>query len=699
VSQKNFVAKHGLTVGNTTIDATTDVANLINVYANGNVTLGNIANVHILGGAANQVIQTDGSGNLIWINSTLDGVMTNTIDPFTGDGNTSNFTLSVTPVSTAFTTVVIDGATQLKSAYSLTGNVLTLSSAPANGVSMEVTTVNGANALAPTLNSIINGNSSVTVALDGDITATTTGNVILGNSVTANYFTGRLYGTANTAVVANTVAGANVTGTVANATYALSSNTANSATVAASANGVAGANVTGAVANATHANTASIAYAVNGSDVVGRVANATYANTAGTVATIAGANVTGAVANATFAETANAVTANAQANITSLGILSTLTTTGNVTIGGNLTVNGSATVSNAVYANSANFATYSTTANVANLAYSVSAANITGNIAYAIDSNTANIANVANTAYSVSGANVSGWVANANIANLAYSVEWANIANIGTIANANHSEYSNVANTAATVTTNAQPNITSTGTLTSLAVSGNVTIAGIVTASGNVANTGFLVGNGAVSNVALGFMPTAGTAAEMAIRDYSTVTSTMYFDVGMGANGTAHQFKFRGSNAYNEWAIVNQYGINLPTRPAFRVTGSGQTVITTTTNTNGVLNSNNWTVDYSQGTGFDSSTGVFTAPIAGLYSAHLVARINNSSTAQIAVVKNYAGTSSVIAMWECGANATVNHYGVSSIAKLAAGDTLVIRVLLGTVTFDGNDNWAVAYIG
>jgi hypothetical protein len=73
--------------------------------------------------------------------------------------------------------------------------------------------------------------------------------------------------------------------------------------------------------------------------------------------------------------------------------------------------------------------------------------------------------------------------------------------------------------------------------------------------------------------------------------------------------------------------------------------------------------------------------------------------VSNTSSAQIAVVKNYATTANIQAMWECGANCTANHFGVSSITKLAAGDTLVIKVLLGQINFDGNDNWSVAYIG
>lgn len=90
----------------------------------------------------------------------------------------------------------------------------------------------------------------------------------------------------------------------------------------------------------------------------------------------------------------------------------------------------------------------------------------------------ATFATTAGSADSVAGANVTGTVANATYATTSGSADLVAGANVtGTVGSAN---------TAATVTTNAQPNITSTGTLTSLVVSGtsnlgpvdNVTITG-----------------------------------------------------------------------------------------------------------------------------------------------------------------------------------------------------------------------------
>jgi hypothetical protein len=129
------------------------------------------------------------------------------------------------------------------------------------------------------------------------------------------------------------VAGANVTGAVAFATTANSvagANVSGAVAFATTANSVAGANVTGTVASATIAASAN---SVAGANVSGTVASATIAASANSVA---GANVSGQVANALVAGT---VYTAAQPNITSVGTLTTLAVTGNIT-GGNINTSG-----------------------------------------------------------------------------------------------------------------------------------------------------------------------------------------------------------------------------------------------------------------------------------------------------------------------------------------------------------------------
>jgi hypothetical protein len=195
---------------------------------------------------------------------------------------------------------------------------------------------------------------------------------------------------------------------------------------------ITGANVSGAVAFATTAN------AVAGANVSGEVGFAAVANS------VAGANVSGTVSSAT---TAGTVTTAAQPNITSVGTLSSLSVTGNANVGNIGATNG-------VFTN--------VSGNGSSLS-AITGANVTGAVAFAT------------TANAVAGANVSGEVSFAATAN---AVAGGNVS--GQVGNAL---------VAGTVYTAAQPNITSVGTLTSLAVTGNAS-------AGNVSVTGIFSGNG-----------------------------------------------------------------------------------------------------------------------------------------------------------------------------------------------------------
>ena len=215
---------------------------------------------------------------------------------------------------------------------------------------------------------------------------------------------------------------------------------------------------------------------IQGANVSGAVGLATYATTANSVA---GANVSGAVASATSAASANAV---AGANVS--GAVS-FATTANAVAGAN--VSGAvASATSAASANAVAGANVSGAVSYASVANSVSAANVSGAVA---------LANYASIANSVAGANVSGAVGLANYASIANSVAGANVSGAvpyasvaNSIAGANISGQVSNAAIAGTVYTNAQPNITSVGTLTSLTVNGNIS-ANNANITGNIVPT------------------------------------------------------------------------------------------------------------------------------------------------------------------------------------------------------------------
>ena len=87
--------------------------------------------------------------------NTSSAVLTSTVDTYTGDGSNTAFTLSVTPATINYTTAVVGGVTQPRSAYSVIGTTLTFTSAPANNQIIEVTTIGTSNTILYTVNNII----------------------------------------------------------------------------------------------------------------------------------------------------------------------------------------------------------------------------------------------------------------------------------------------------------------------------------------------------------------------------------------------------------------------------------------------------------------------------------------------------------------------------------------------------------------
>jgi hypothetical protein len=217
---------------------------------------------------------------------------------------------------------------------------------------------------------------------------------------------------------------ANAFGTSANFTFDSSSNTLTVDKIVANGIGltsIAGANITGFVPNANIANTA---YSVGGGNVSGQVSNALIAGT---------------------------VYTNAQPNITSVGTLSSLSVTGNIS-------SGNASLGNLV---TANFFTGN-----GSLLTTITGANVTGVVA------NANYATYSGTAYSVDGGNIVGQVGNALVAGTVYSSSQPNITSIGNLSNLT------VGNATSNVVLN-NGNVTTTGNLN---ITGNIS-AGYISAN------------------------------------------------------------------------------------------------------------------------------------------------------------------------------------------------------------------------
>jgi hypothetical protein len=226
------------------------------------------------------------------------------------------------------------------------------------------------------------------------------------------------------------------------------------------------------------------------------------------LSSITGANVTGQVGNALVAGT---VYTNAQPNITSVGTLTSLSTSGNANVGnlgttGLISATGNIT-GNYILGNGSQLTgiVTGTAATIANGNSNVNIPAANGNVNISAVGN-ANIVVVTGTGANITGTlSVSG---NATSANLS-TVNISSTGNIttgpgtgGTISGANLVSANFFTGT---LTTAAQPNITSVGTLTTLSVSGNANIGNIGTAQ--VLATANITAPQLISNVVTGTAP------------------------------------------------------------------------------------------------------------------------------------------------------------------------------------------------
>ena len=187
--------------------------------------------------------------------------------------------------------------------------------------------------------------------------------------------------------------------------------------------------------------------------------------------------------------------------------------------------------------------------------------NIFGNV------QTANYSNFAGAAFNVTGSNVTGAVTYATTAN---SVAGANVS--GQVANSL---------VAGTVYTNAQPNITSVGTLANLTVTGNITsLSGVFVGNGagltningsnvsNVANANYAAYAGNIITAAQPNITSVGTLANLTVTGNATFNSPIFIESG-SERFTANTGTPSGtvvldiSNSSTLYAVTNNANANI----------------------------------------------------------------------------------------------------------------------------------------
>ena len=554
-------------------------------------------------------------------------------------------------------------------------------------------------------------NDTGSQSITGSLTATSFTGSLLGTAATASYFNGSVTSAsyAGTASV--------LLGSVQSASYAATASYfITSSITSASYSATASYFITSSVTSASYASTAS--WALN--FITSSVTSASYASTASyfitssiTSASYASTSswalnfLTSSVTSASYALTASyfvtsSVTSASYASTASLALnfITSSVTSASYASTASWALNFiTSSVTSASYASSSLSASYAANGGVTQI---VAGTNITISPSTGIGAVTIN---------SIGGTSGAGTNTTASFSNLS---TWTFAHGLNSVypiiqtldSNGNQIIPQNIALTNA-----------NTATITFPTAESGIAIASLGGVGTNAATASTVASVGSYGTINIGANNNQGS---IVVNGSNTIGGSGYIDflkVTNSAAGAIFPNKTFRTNISGGIEIINSsYGGNLFTlteqgdinlsgsltmgnRPAFRVIGTGPAISATT-----VISGSAVSVDYNQGNAYNSTNGVFTATYAGLYQVNIVARTNSNANPGInqVIVRKTAvigGTLTTQIMVEWGINTSANHIGGSTITKLAVGDTLQAIVTAGTISFDSNDNFSVAYIG
>ena len=264
-------------------------------------------------GTNGQVLKTDGSGSLTF------GDNTTKVDNYTatGDGSTTAFDTGINPGSEVNTWIFIDGVYQQKSEYSYSGSTVTFTTAPQNGASIDVITGTSSNITASdTVLGIYEATTTNTAAYTTGISASNENNTWVFVGGVYQPKDSYTFSSGTLTFDANTPTGQKLSVV---ATKALTAGSVETTSLGANA-----------VTSTKIASNAILSRHIANNSIVGADISATTQITASTFTGALTGNVTGNVAG----NLTGTIQTAAQTNITSVGTLSALTVSGQLTAGG-----------------------------------------------------------------------------------------------------------------------------------------------------------------------------------------------------------------------------------------------------------------------------------------------------------------------------------------------------------------------------